>query len=248
MDQRRYLQLIEQDYARMRETATRDLTATVPHCPGWSTADLLTHVGDTFLHKVETMRRGAWPEPWPPEPDPDGPAAYLDRAMAELRGELTSRKPEEKALTWYDPDQTVGFWARRMSLEAVVHRVDAELAAGEPVMPIPADLAVDGIDEILVTFLAFASRQWPEDFGDGLAGADGRAVSISVGTDRRLVRPAASGVEVSMDGSTAEASISGASQDVLLWLWGRGDGAGLTFDGDPELVKRLRDLLKEATQ
>ncbi|MEV4355055.1 hypothetical protein [Nonomuraea sp. NPDC049625] len=58
----------------------------------------------------------------------------------------------------------------------------------------------------------------------------------------------ASGVEVSRDGSTAEASISGASQDVLLWLWGRGDGAGLTFDGDPDLVKRLRDLLKEATQ
>lgn len=73
-------------------------------------------------------------------------------------------------------------------------------------------------------------------------------MSISVGTDRRLVRPAASGVEVSRDDSTAEASISGAAQDVLLWLWGRGDGAGLTFDGDLELVKRPRDLLKEATQ
>ncbi|MEV4016130.1 hypothetical protein AB0J35_37090 [Nonomuraea angiospora] len=44
--------------------------------------------------------------------------------------------------------------------------------------------------------------------------------------ERRLVRPAASGVEVSRDDSTAEASISGASQDVL--LWGRGDGAALT--------------------
>ncbi|MGW4960170.1 hypothetical protein ACWEPL_23375 [Nonomuraea sp. NPDC004186] len=64
----------------------------------------------------------------------------------------------------------------------------ARMRGRRAVMPIPADLAVDGIDEILVTFLAFASRQWPEDFGDGLAGADGRAVSISVGTDRRLVR------------------------------------------------------------
>ncbi|MGV9375581.1 maleylpyruvate isomerase N-terminal domain-containing protein [Nonomuraea sp. NPDC003707] len=89
MDQRRYLQLIEQDYARMREMATRDLTAAVPHCPGWTTADLLRHVGDTFLHKVETMRRGAWPEPWPPEPDPGGPAAYLDRASPSCRSPPT---------------------------------------------------------------------------------------------------------------------------------------------------------------
>ncbi|SDI32456.1 maleylpyruvate isomerase family mycothiol-dependent enzyme [Nonomuraea jiangxiensis] len=248
MDQRRYLELLELDYARMRETATRDLAAAVPSCPGWTTADLLKHVGDTFLHKVETMRRGTWPKPWPPAPDPSGPGAYLDRAMAELRGELTSRKPEEHALTWYDPDQTVGFWARRMALEAVVHRVDAELAAGEPITPIPADLAVDGIDEILVTFLAFASRQWPEDFGDALAGADGRSVSIAAGAKRRLVRLAPSGVEVSTDDTPGEASISGASQDVLLWLWGRADGTALTFDGDPELVKRLRDLLKEAAQ
>jgi uncharacterized protein (TIGR03083 family) len=248
MDQRRYLQLLELDYARMRETATRDLAAPVPHCPGWTTADLLKHVGDTFLHKVETMRRGTWPKPWPPEPDPSGPGAYLDRATAELRDELTSRESKQQALTWYDPDQTVGFWARRMALEAVVHRVDAELAAGEPVTPIPTDLAVDGIDEILVTFLAFASREWPEDFGDRLAGADGRAVSIAAGANRWLVRLAPSGVEVSRGDAPGETSISGASQDVLLWLWGRGDGAALTFDGDLDLVKRLRDLLKEATQ
>ncbi|MGP4101514.1 maleylpyruvate isomerase family mycothiol-dependent enzyme [Nonomuraea sp. KM90] len=248
MEQHRYLHLIELDHARMRETATRDLAAPVPSCPGWTTADLLKHVGDTFLHKVETMRRGTWPKPWPPEPDPNGPGAYLDRAMAGLRGELTSRKPEEQALTWYDPDQTVGFWARRMALETAVHRVDAELAAGEPITPIPTDLAVDGIDEILVTFLAFASRQWPEDFGAALAGADGRAVSIAAGADRLLVRLAASGVEVSRDDDPGEASISGAPQDVLLWLWRRADGAALTFDGDPELVKRLGDLLKEATR
>jgi uncharacterized protein (TIGR03083 family) len=248
MDQRRYLHLLELDYARMRETATRDLAAPVPSCPKWTTADLLKHVGDTFLHKVETMRRGTWPKPWPPEPDPKGLEAYLGRAMAELRSELTSRKPEEQALTWYDPDQTVGFWARRMALETVVHRVDAELAASERIMPIPTDLAVDGIDEILVTFLAFASRQWPEDFGDALASADGRAVSIVAGASSWLVRLAASGVEVARDDSPGEASISGAPQDVLLWLWRRTDNAALTIDGDPELVKRLRDLLKEATQ
>ncbi|KAB8190613.1 hypothetical protein FH608_034425 [Nonomuraea phyllanthi] len=50
------------------------------------------------------------------------------------------------------------------------------------------------------------------------------------------------------DDSPGAASISGTPHDVLLWMWGRGDGTALTFDGEPELVKRLRDLLKEATQ
>ena len=45
-----------------------------------------------------------------------------------------------------------------MAQETVIHRVDAELAAGEPIAPIPDDLAVDGIDEVLERFLAYGSR------------------------------------------------------------------------------------------
>lgn len=250
MDFPRYLELLDRDCARLRETAVRDLTAAVPSCPGWTVADLLLHVSEVFLHKTETMRLGAWPEPWPPEPEPSEPAAYFDRCLGGLRREFASRKPEETALTWYEPDQTVGFWARRMALETVVHRVDAELAVGGPILAIPDDLALDGIDEILVTCLAYATSKWPEDFGENLTGADGWSVSIIAGERRWLVRPAASGVEIIAGGEAGqgEASISGAPQDVLLWLWGRGDGGSLSFSGAAEVVERLRGLLKDATQ
>ncbi|GAA3609758.1 maleylpyruvate isomerase family mycothiol-dependent enzyme [Nonomuraea rosea] len=253
MDADRYLELFELDFARLRETATRDLGAAVPSCPGWTATDLVHHIAEVYLHKVEMMRKDAWPDPWPPAPDPAGPAAYLDRGVAELRAEFAARTPQDKTLTWYDPDQTVGFWIRRMAQETVVHRVDAELAAGESIAPIPDDLALDGIDEVLVVCLAYVADKWPEELGDRLTGADGRAVSIEAGAERWLVRPGASGVEIARGGggpaaASISASISGTPHDVLLWLWGRVDGGALSFTGDPEPVERLRGLLKDATQ
>ena len=65
------------------------------------------------------------------------PVALLDRAYAELMEEFTRRNPEDFSRTWYDPDQTVGFWIRRMAQETVIHRIDAELAADPPSPPSP---------------------------------------------------------------------------------------------------------------
>jgi hypothetical protein len=44
---------------------------------------------------------------------------------------LGRRGPDEPAWTFWPDDQTCAFWFRRMAHETVVHRVDAELAAGE---------------------------------------------------------------------------------------------------------------------
>ncbi|MCK2221836.1 maleylpyruvate isomerase family mycothiol-dependent enzyme [Actinomadura sp. ATCC 31491] len=254
----RHLALLEQEYERLRAAAeAAGPGVPVPACPGWTLADLVSHVAEVYLHKAEILRRGAPPEPWPPPPDPAGPVRYLDRACAELRGELAAREPGEAVFTWYDPDQTVGFWARRMALESVVHRVDAELAAGLPVSPVPEDLALDGIDEILVVMLAFETGKYAAEFGDGLAKADGRPVAVVAGEERWLVRATPAGVEVARGeraaeagavAATAAATVAGAPQDVLLWAWGRQGTEGLTVSGDGELVERLRWLLKESTQ
>ncbi|MFC4011646.1 maleylpyruvate isomerase family mycothiol-dependent enzyme [Nonomuraea purpurea] len=249
MDSLRYLELLDRDHERLRWAATRDLAAAVPSCPGWTVADLLYHVGEVYLHKAEIMRRGTWPEPWPPEPDPAHPVRFAEHAFGQLRAEFDARKPQDEAVTFYDDDQSVGYWIRRMAQETVIHRVDAELAAGEPVAPIPDDLAVDGIDEVLLIFLGYGSGKWPEEFGDALTAADGRAVAIESGAERWLVRPTRERVEVAKgDTAPAEATVEGTPQEVLLWLWRRSDGKSLTFGGDPELVERLRGMLWAATQ
>jgi len=52
-------------YDRLRELADGDPSVAVPSCPEWTLADLVSHVAHVYLHKVETMRRGQWPDPWP---------------------------------------------------------------------------------------------------------------------------------------------------------------------------------------
>ncbi|NRQ35663.1 maleylpyruvate isomerase family mycothiol-dependent enzyme [Nonomuraea sp. NN258] len=241
----RYLDHLAREAVRLREIGGRDLDAPVPTCPEWRAGDLLRHVALVYQHKVETIRGGAWPEQWPPEQGSEGPVAHLERSLADLTAELSARAPDETAVTWYDPDQTIGFWARRMALETVVHRVDAELAQRVPIAPIPDDLAIDGIDEVLVTMLAFYTGKWPEDFGDRLT-RDPRAVAIEAGPGRWTVRPAKTGVEVIADGPAA-ASVAGRPQDVLLWSWRRASGDALTFGGDRAPADLLRELLGEVT-
>ncbi len=128
MEYSRFLDCLAADYARLRAVVPIDPSAAVPTCPGWTVADLTRHVGQVYLHKTVAMREGAEPDPWPPkELANEEPLALLDRAYAGLLDEFAARKPEDPAGTWYTPDQTVGFWIRRMAQETVIHRIDAEL-------------------------------------------------------------------------------------------------------------------------
>ena len=197
MEWKRFLDCLSADFMRLREVAAKDLTAPVPSCPGWSVEDLVRHVGFVYLHKVECMRQGRAPEPWPPEEaESVEPLAVLDDAWHRLRARLLATPPWSPTYTWYEPDQTVGFWVRRMAQETVIHRIDAELALATAVQPVPDDLAVDGVDEVLVVFLEYASKLWCDDFGADLAGADGRPVLVAAGDAGWLVRATPDGVSV----------------------------------------------------
>src|SRR5262249_19609333 len=149
---------------RLRQVAARDLTAQVPNCPEWTVDDLVRHVAMVYLHKIECMRQMRNPQPWPPDTSGEPALDLLDRCYTELRAEFDARGPEAPAHPWYLPEQRVGFWYGRMAHETVIHRVDAEQALGEPLAPIPDDLAVDGIDEVLVRFLSYGSVLWREEF------------------------------------------------------------------------------------
>lgn len=136
MEFTRFLDCLAADYDRMRTVVGTDADAAVPTCPGWTVADLTRHVGEVYLHKTAAMREGVEPEPWPPkEFAEEEPAALLDRGYTALRAEFATRAPGDAAAGWYGPDQSVGFWIRRMAQETVVHRIDAELATGRPVTP-----------------------------------------------------------------------------------------------------------------
>ena len=246
MENQRLRECLASDFARLRDVvAAADLDAPVPSCPEWTVSDLARHVGTVYLHKVECMARGTEPDPWPPEGvAEEDPVALLDRAYAALAREFETRSPDTRAATWYAPDQSVGFWIRRMAQETVVHRVDAELAAGVARAPIPDDLALDGIDEFLYVMLAYGTTAWHDWASQVLVGTDSGAVRLAAGGGAWLVRPSPDGIEVTAGGHDGLAEVVGAPVELQLWLWGRAGDDAVTITGDVDRVAQLQKIIK----
>jgi uncharacterized protein (TIGR03083 family) len=247
VDEKRFLECLETDYQRLREVVGGALGERVPSCPGWTGADLASHVAEVYLHKTETIRRGEFPQPWPPALG-DDPLAALDRAYDELTAEFAAHEPDDKALTWYEPAQTVAWWIRRMAQETVIHRVDAELTAGVEPLPIPADLAADGIDEVLVCFLAYGATAYPDHSREYMAGCDGSTVRIDTESASWLVQLGPDIVTVEQGSADAEAVVRGSEDAVLRWLWRRTGNHAVELDGNRAVVGMLYTLMEEATQ
>lgn len=253
MDDSRFLECLAADFARLRAVASTDLAATVPTCPDWTVADLARHVGQAYLFKTVTMREGAEPDPWPPAGlAEEEPLALLDRAYADLTAEFAARDPEDPADTWYAPDQSVRFFIRRMAQETVIHRVDAELATGRPVAPIPADLAVEGIDDLLKVFVSYSVREYGDHFAEILADSPGRTYAVRTDSASWRVRTGPGQFEVEDgDDDKAEVTISGTPGDVLRWAWNRTVGpepSRVTVDGTAEALEDLLRCIAAVTQ
>lgn len=262
MENPRFLECLAADFGRLREVVAGNLNAPVPTCPGWEMADLARHVGEVYVHKTIAMREGAEPSTWPPEGLADEePLTLLDRSYSDLVAEFAAREPEDQAGTWYGPDQTVGFWIRRMAQETVIHRIDAELAAGQPVAPVPDDLAVDGVDELLKVFLAYSVATWPDYFTEILASSPGHGYSLQTAGTGWTVRTALGAVSVedgAEDGAgsqsgagAAEVEVSGPPEAMLRWVWNRelpGEPSEVAVKGSTEAVELLRRSVVVATQ
>ncbi len=254
MEYSRFLDCLAADFARLRAVVPTDPTAAVPTCPGWTVADLTRHVGQVYLHKTVAMRDGAEPDKWPPKELADEePLALLDRAYAGLLDEFAARKAEDPAGTWYSPNQTVGFWIRRMAQETVIHRIDAELGTGQPVARVPADLAVDGIDELLKVFVAYSVAHWGDYFTDILAGSPGWTYTVEAdgAAWRARTGPGLFVVEDGAGRDAGDVTVSGPAMAVLRWVWNRegpAEPSGVRVEGPTEAVAELRRCIVTATQ
>ena len=243
MDRGRYLELLIADGIALRETATRDLSATVPSCPGWDVRDVVRHTAEVYEHKIACVALGGpKPDPWPPEwPPASDSLAWFEDAHLRVVEMLRTTDPAAPSWTWWPEDQTAGFWLRRMALETAVHRTDVELAL-DPITPIDAELAVDGIDELL--HLMFAG-DWTGDEEPDLTGtvavtSSGRTWTIRMLEDRVDVEDGVAG-EVA-------ATVAAEPSELLLWLYGRAPDRAVTVSGDAAQAGRLRKRLAIATQ
>lgn len=241
LDFEAYLRQIRADSERLAEVGRLGVAADVPSCPGWTVADVLDHTAHVYLHKVELLRTGARPDPWPPPELADRePIGLFDEATQTLLEELASRDPDAPSETFWPPEQSVGFWYRRMALEIAVHRYDAELAHDVPTA-VEADLAVDGVDEALRAILG--GPLWSRSDTDEPLDA---RIRVSSGGRSWTVTADLRSITVTEDDTAAVAvEIAGSPEDVFLWLWGRRGGETLATTGDAGLAAALRRRLAE---
>ena len=253
-----YLALLARESARFGEVL-RGLPAdeAVPSCPDWNADDLLWHLGEVQWFWGTVVREGlpgAAAGELAPERPPDraGLAAFYERESRDLGTALANAPPETPAWTW-STDQTVGFIRRRQAHEALIHRVDAEEAAGDRTPMDPA-LASDGVDEALRvmygtvpewgTFApdeAAAIRLEAVDTGDTWTVALGQFTGTDPDDGSAHDDPGL--VVVGDSGAEAAAVVRGTAADLDCWLWHRSPVGEVERAGDPAVLSRFESAI-----
>jgi uncharacterized protein (TIGR03083 family) len=215
------------------------LDTPVPTCPGWTVSDLLRHTGG--VHRwAATIVGEARPEPisldQPHEIDPDLPGEeglvdWYAAGHAALVAALSTAPADLDCWAFMrTAPSPAAFWARRQAHEATIHRIDAESAAGHR-STIGADLAADGIDELLTGFLPRNRKLRAEADTTLLVLATDvdRKWLVRIGSERPQAAPA-------RPGEVADATVSGPAETVYLALWNRSPLTEVTTTGDTGLL------------
>jgi uncharacterized protein (TIGR03083 family) len=227
----------------MAELARTDLDADVPTCPDWKVRDLIEHTG--FVHRWQTAAVRERTESFPPEetwrfPPADGEsfADWFQAGVDEAVRALGTVEPGEPRWTWYPGDQTAGWYHRRITQETLVHRIDAELAAADPVSPIDPELAVDGIEEILFMFIPASGDEPVEGNGETLH----LHATDAEGEWTLTLRPTR--IEVARGHAKGDCAVRGSAADLLLFSWGRDALGDVEVFGDASIRDRVFALAK----
>ena len=265
-----YLDHIRTESARFREVLTGcDPTARVPTCPEWDAADLLWHLAGVQLFWAKVLRhRPATPDDAEisEEPAAERPESYAELLEAfddyshALATELERADPEAVAWHW-SGDNRVGTTYRRQAHEALIHRIDAELAAGMPVTPLDAALADDGVAEVLGVMYG-GEPEWGSfkrtgetfavhltDTGTELLVALGKFSGTVPGSGK--VYEDEDDLWLVDDGPKPTATISGTAADVDTWLWhrdptlvpGQQESDRIRVEGDQQVLEKAAEIL-----
>lgn len=244
MDVPRHLAALRNASARMDELLPiADLDAPVPPCPEWVVRDLIRHLGGihrwatTYVgeartapieHDLEELV-GGWP-------DDRALAAWFSAGHRTLAATLEAAPPDLECYTFLESPSPRQMWARRQAHETSIHRVDLEAALGL-VTGFPADLASDGIDELLTAFITRPGRGPRSD----------EPVSMAVvpeDVEARWTVFFDSGSCTTVRAHEASTStVTGTASDLYAWLWNRPSPGVVALDGAPTGPRRWQETM-----
>jgi uncharacterized protein (TIGR03083 family) len=222
-----YIELIAAEgSALISAVAQGPLDSTVPTCPGWDLRMLASHLGTTWTWSAAIVReRLQAPAPYDmPELKDDEVVRYLQAALATLIDALGSCPLTAEVWNFGPRPRTAAFWHRRQAMEAVVHRVDAELAIGEPA-DVTGPVAVDGIGEYLEVLVP--RMHYKQDPPPGQL----KLTATDTGDVWTCGTP-----------DEGQGTLAGRAEDLFLTLWGRREDDVVQSGGDPVILAGWRAL------
>ncbi len=256
-----YLDSLAADSARFDQVLRHTPYETpVPSCPDWTAADLYFHLAEvqafwarivgrrlTSTDEVEELETAR------PADDRELPGLFAECTQS-LQEALRATPPDAVVWSWAN-EQTAGFSYRRQAHEALIHRLDAELAAGERTA-IDARLAADGIDEVLGVMYGepppwgiftpdenHVVRFNATDTGDTWTVTIGRFAGRSPGTDGDEHEGPC------LDWAAADllptAEVRGTAADLDCWLWRRPPVGEITQTGSEQTLARLTEVMAD---
>jgi len=226
--------------------------AAVPSCPAWAVRDLLKHT--SYVHRWATgivaQGQQAGPAGGASEEEilAQGPGdaelpGWFREGHAALVRALSEAPPDLDCWAFLAAPSPLAFWARRQAHETAIHRVDAEQAAGRAsASAFEPAFAADGVDELIMGFLARSIRQggWPAlDGGLAIHARDGATASAGW-----LVAGGSGEPGVSRGTGPAGCEVTGPARDLYLTLWNRHPADGLQVTGDPGILAAFRRELQ----
>lgn len=241
-----YLSALSDEGERLADAAQRaGLRAGVPACPGWSVSDLLRHT--SYVHRwaagivaeriTHPMHELAEEQVLQQGPDDERLLGWFREGHAALVRTLGEADPDLNCWAFLSAPTPLAFWARRQAHETAIHRVDAEQAAaapGDAGSQFEPGFAADGVDELLMGFLARNIRRgnWPGPGGSlAIRAEDGPGARADWLVTGRLGDAA-----VTRGTGPADCTVTGRARDLYLLLWNRARADGLRVTGDASVL------------
>ncbi|GEJ99513.1 maleylpyruvate isomerase family mycothiol-dependent enzyme [Streptomyces sp. 1-11] len=248
------LRLIEERSSAFRAVVASapSLDVQVPTCPEWTLFDLAEHIGDGRRAWAATVAAGPAPAKSAAEGAPAAPrerealTAWLAESTRQLLDALREAGPDRGCWTWWGASQsprTCGAVARHQLQQLAVHTYDAQITVGAP-EPLPADVAVDGVEEFLYTCVATPSA-WPhKPTAFDFHAAEGHSWRLTVDGDgarsTRIPAPGTTSAGADEGPDAVGVSVRGTASELVLFVYDRIPVDSLRIEGDAGLFDLLR--------
>jgi uncharacterized protein (TIGR03083 family) len=239
-----HIDALRVDGERMSDAvAHADPDDSVPSCPEWTVRDLTRHMGGVHRWAMGFVQGRTEPldvdlddvvGAWPTDAEL---ARWLAQGCVDLADTLAAAPDDLECWTFLPAPSPRAMWARRQAHETAIHRVDAQLAAGQPLSLWAPAFAADGVDELLTLFVPRRSTRLRADSPTTLAV---RCTDLPAAW---LLHVDDSGVTTTPTGQEIDAActVTGEAGDLYLALWNRAGADDLIIAGERDVLGRFSE-------